>query len=97
MDLIEMREESISFAESHLAECAAELLEWRGTAILRDGKVKELARLCSFWTGERDSLSVAESLVHMAALRAASQKSFSDSVELRGGASAPSSGRKDRP
>lgn len=58
-----------AFATEHLAVCADELLEWRETAILKDGKVRELAQMVSEWAGTRDSLSLAERFVEVAALR----------------------------
>lgn len=71
MDRKKLRDESEEFAAANLRECAEELLEWSDTAFLRDGKVRELARLCAVWTGDRDALPIAERIVQRAALRAA--------------------------
>lgn len=64
----ELKEESRQFAVEHLAECAAELIEWHDTARLRDGKVRELGKMCAEWVGEHDALRVAERMVEREAL-----------------------------
>lgn len=75
MNRSELRDASEAFAAANLRECADELLEWSATALLRNGKVRELAKLCAEWAGERDALSIAERIVQHAALRAvATQK-----------------------
>lgn len=71
MDRKKLRDESEEFAATNLRECAEELMEWSETALLRDGKVRELARLCAVWAGDRDALPIAERIVQRAALRAA--------------------------
>lgn len=48
------------YTQRHLTELAYELLEWHKTSILRDGKVRELARLCDF---AGHPLAVAEKLI----------------------------------
>lgn len=70
-ELKQLREECKAFAAKHLAECAAELIEWQDTAILREGKVRELSALCQGFIDNHDSLRVAESMVTRAALDAA--------------------------
>ena len=62
------------FAEKHLPECAQELLDWRKSSVLAsDGKVRELANLCTYDPG--NELRHAERYVELAALRfAASRK-----------------------
>ena len=69
-DRKKLRDESEAFAAAHMRDCAEELLEWSDTALLRDGKVRELARLCAVWAGDRDALPIAERIVQRAALRA---------------------------
>lgn len=70
MDPKAKRSESEQFATDHLAECAAELVEWQDKAVLRDGKVRELAAKCAEWAGEHDSLKIAERMVERTALKA---------------------------
>jgi hypothetical protein len=70
MDPKELRKASEVFVNAHLRECAAELLEWSDTGVLRDGRVRELAKLCAQWTGPSNALNVAESYVKHAALEA---------------------------
>lgn len=55
---------------AHFNQCAAELVEWQNKAVLRDGKVRELAAKCAEWAGERDSLKIAERMVERTALKA---------------------------
>lgn len=54
-------QEAQEYTQRHLAELAYELLEWHKTGILRDGKVRELARLCDF--AGPSALAVAEKLI----------------------------------
>jgi len=68
IDRNKFRAESEDFAKANLKECAIELLEWSETAILRDGKVRELAVLCKKWVDARDALNIAENVVKRAAL-----------------------------
>lgn len=46
------------FAALHSIELAREIIEWQDTALLRDGRLRELALLCSY--AEHDALRVAE-------------------------------------
>lgn len=62
-EAIKFREKARSFAKMHYAECAAELIEWQDTAILCDGKVRQLGLLCSHFIGGYDDLRVAESMI----------------------------------
>lgn len=57
----EKLEEAKRFAKDNLEECCRELIEWHDSSVLRDGKVRELAKILSF-TGHV-TLSVAESLI----------------------------------
>lgn len=62
-----------AFADKHLAECCAEIMEWRDSAVLRDGRVRELATLCVPFSSKGDSLTVAERMVSRTALRRMSE------------------------
>lgn len=61
------RAQMSAFVEQHLAVLCQELAEWQDTALLRDGKMRELARLCTFDT---DQIRQAERMVEYAAIRA---------------------------
>jgi len=56
-----------AFCKLHLAACCAELLEYRKTALLRDGKVRELAALMA--SGGDDSLEMTEWAIQVEAMR----------------------------
>ena len=64
----ELRLVSIQFARDNLKECAQEVIEWHDTAILRDGKVRELAKMCNEWASGVDDLRLAERIVERVAL-----------------------------
>lgn len=64
------------FALAHLAECCAEIVEMQSTSILRDGRVRELAKMYDF-AGD-SALILAENEVK----RLAMQKLASSSVAL---------------
>lgn len=70
MAISEQRASCEQYAADHLHECAAELIEWHDTALLCNGRIRELAAMCAEWTGERDALRVAERMVERAALKA---------------------------
>lgn len=59
-------ERAVLFAHDQLPQCCAELLAWRTTGVLPEGKVRELAELCSF--AGHHALGLAQSLVQDAAL-----------------------------
>ncbi|HWH74943.1 MAG TPA: hypothetical protein VNV16_11845 [Methylibium sp.] len=61
-----------AFADQHTQELAAEIVEWQDTAVLRDGKLRELARLCGF--AGNDALTVANHIATLAALEVAARK-----------------------
>ena len=65
-EILEKMEEAKAFAQHNIYECSKELIELDETGILKDGKVRELARMLSF-TGH-NSLSVAKSIINQAAL-----------------------------
>ena len=56
-----------SYAKDHLTECCEEIIEWRSTSVLREGRVRELAKVLRPLV-EHDALGVAESLVVRAAM-----------------------------
>jgi hypothetical protein len=60
--------ETRAFARAHLAECCAELIELNSTTILRDGRVRELGRLCAAHIGGERALTVAQAFIEAAAL-----------------------------
>jgi len=68
IDIKVFRSEAQAFAKEHLAECAAEIIEWQDTAILRDGRVRELAAKCDKFIANHDALRVAESFINRAAV-----------------------------
>ena len=59
------------FTNEHLVECCAELLHWHKESILPDGKVRELAALCTF--DEYNRISHAERMIELAALERVAQ------------------------
>lgn len=63
----ESRNAMHAFADANLSELCAELAEWQETGLLRDGKMRQLAQLCTFVSyGE---LTQAERLVERQAIR----------------------------
>lgn len=66
------RETAETFARQHVAECAAELLEWSDTGFLRDGKVRELAKILRELDTHR-SLPLAERIATAAVLELAAR------------------------
>lgn len=66
-ELRDALDEAKRFAREHLAECAGELIEWSDTARLRDGRVRELARLLTK-INQTDSLTLAENCVKRASI-----------------------------
>jgi len=72
IDLRASRDAAKAFAREHLRECAAEIIEWKSTGVLCDGRLREMAKLCNPFAGPH-SLSVAESFVVTAALQTVSR------------------------
>lgn len=79
----ELMKQSEDFTVSHLSECAQDLIIWRDTAILCNGRFKELAKMCSEWAGRYDAQQVAESIVKSLALMAVINQAKSDSSIAR--------------
>jgi hypothetical protein len=63
----ELRERAMAFANEFRAECAAELLEWQDTAILPNGRVRELAAMLSE-LDSHNSMALAEHFIQRASL-----------------------------
>lgn len=70
-DLRKQRDTAQAFARQHCAECAEEIIAWQDSAVLRDGRLRELAELCLF--AHDDALKVAEHMAIRAALEAAAR------------------------
>jgi hypothetical protein len=71
--LTDEREICRRFAETHVAELADEAIEWQDSSVLRDGKLRELAKMCAPWTGSQYALSVAQNFATRAAWQLAKQ------------------------
>lgn len=56
------------FVNEHLRELCAELVEWQDTSLLRQGRLRELAALCTF--DPDGQLRQAERMTERAAIRA---------------------------
>jgi hypothetical protein len=56
-----------TFAREHLKELVAEIIEWQDTALLRDGRVRELAAIIRT-VSDHHALKIAESAVTRAAM-----------------------------
>lgn len=68
MDYPEVMKKAENFAEANLKECAAEMLEWRETSILRNGKVRELAAILHT-VDPHYALTLAGNMIKTAAMR----------------------------
>lgn len=68
-EVIEVRNEALAFAATHVKSLAAELVEWQDTGLLPEGKLRVLA---SIWAkiDESNAMSLAESTATRAALDA---------------------------
>jgi hypothetical protein len=64
------------FAEQHVRELAMEILEWQNTALLRDGKLRELAHILKALDASH-ALKIAENFAIRAALELAAQQDHS--------------------
>lgn len=68
IDLQQANRRARAFARHHVGELAREIVEWQDTALLREGKLRELASIVSF--AGHDALKVAEHYATRAALDA---------------------------
>jgi len=57
-----------AIARDHVVECARELLEWDGTSLLCDGRIRQMARVLSE-LGVGDQLGIARTVAERAILR----------------------------
>jgi len=64
MDIVKLMEEARDFVDLNLLTLCLEMREWDTTAVLRDGKVRELASMLDF---TNNGLNVAETLINSAA------------------------------
>lgn len=62
-ELIALKNAAEEFCRAHLAECAADEVEWQETGLLRQGRLRELASLCQKYSGFADSLPVAQGML----------------------------------
>lgn len=69
VDVVEVANKAVKFAEEHIVEMCREMVAWRSTSILRDGRVRELARMLEPLGGDHYALSIAESYVTNAAFK----------------------------
>lgn len=63
----ESRQAMHAFADANLSELCAELVEWWDTGLLRDGKMRQLAKLCTYV--DYGELKQAERLVELQAIK----------------------------
>lgn len=69
LDSAQLREivgQAEKFAKQHIVEISGEMLEWRDTSFLRNGRVRELSRMLMPMAGSY-ALGVAESYAQRAA------------------------------
>jgi hypothetical protein len=64
--LREIADHAEKFAKQHIVEISDEMIEWRNTSILRNGRVRELSRMLTP-LADLYALSVAESYAQRAA------------------------------
>jgi hypothetical protein len=64
--LRKIADEATKFAEQHIVAISEEMLEWRNTSLLRNGRVRELAQMLEP-LADSYALSVAESYAQRAA------------------------------
>jgi len=67
------KNEARRFATEHLGELSRELVGWQKAGALVDGRLRELAVLCSIYIGDSDPLGEAERLVTRISLERASE------------------------
>jgi hypothetical protein len=71
-DLENWRGQMIAFAKANAHELAVEIIEWQDTSRLKDGKLRELARIAAD-VACGDALKVAENFAIRQALELAAQ------------------------
>lgn len=78
-ELKAIRIQAETFAREHVVECATELLEWSNTGLLRDGRVRELAKTLE-QLDQHHSLTLAERFATRAALEHATAPAQTEPV-----------------
>ena len=68
MTLNEACDKAIQLVNENLQECCEEMLEWHDTAILREGKIREIGEICKELS-DYGYLRIVESYIFTAALR----------------------------
>ncbi|PRF91637.1 hypothetical protein [Burkholderia multivorans] len=71
------REAAIAYANEHVRELAEEIIGWQDSAILLDGRLRDLAKMIEIFDAHH-SLHVAESFAIRAALNAAANRTTPD-------------------
>lgn len=71
------RDAATAYAREHARELATELLEWSDTTLLRDGRVRELARMLQVLDAAH-ALTLARSFAEHAALELAARRTTPD-------------------
>ncbi|WP_157661653.1 hypothetical protein [Burkholderia ubonensis] len=71
------RNKATAYAREHAQELAVELLEWSDTALLRNGRVRELAQILKTLDAHH-SLTLARSFAERAALEQAARRTTPD-------------------
>ncbi|HIE4193447.1 MULTISPECIES: DUF551 domain-containing protein [Burkholderia] len=71
------RDAATAYAREHARELATELLEWSDTTLLRDGRVRELARMLQVLDAAH-ALKLARSFAERAALELAAGRTVAD-------------------
>jgi hypothetical protein len=76
-ELKAVRDAATAYAREHARELATELLEWSDTALLRDGRVRELAQMLQVLDAAH-ALTLARSFAERAALELAARRTTPD-------------------
>ena len=66
MGLTEQRDKGIEFCDENLIQCCVELLAWKRTGLLQDGKVRELSKMLDF--AGYSAMALAEEFIKTAAM-----------------------------
>ncbi|WP_176016618.1 hypothetical protein [Burkholderia sp. BCC0398] len=76
-ELKEARDAATAYAREHVQELAEELLEWSDSTLLRNGRMRELARILQSLDGAH-SLTLARSFAERAVLEQAGRRTTPD-------------------
>lgn len=77
MDYTAIMQSARDFAREHLRECCMEMREWQDTALLRNGRVRELARMLEPIGAQ---LRIAEGVIQRAAFDHIAQEDTPDAA-----------------